>query len=385
MITDTYIKLKKTEEINDWNHKKNDMSLKWNYQLEYIFILNYYFMFELKKREMYWSWILIIISTLASVLSIVDTEHEIVSVTAKYTLTFFSIITALIAAYIKRENYVERIKNIDRYVQKVGNVKTEISLVMQCKPWNRILYDNFIDKFKDTITSLFSYPPPISPLEFKNTVYKLTKFYPELIIDTYPWYIKDKIHETEFYKMTMWGQRVLESYYIHYYKNFYKKIIYCYICRMGCSKCCRHKESSVFIDPDKYNINQIDKMRQDKKYRIEREKKLMVDNLALIKQKKAYELEKKALLEAKTSRYQSEILCSQMCNMDDISISINNIDDIDDNDQNNIIETQDIVGILLNNTNVSQKDNTNVSQKDNTNVSQKDNTNVSQKDNQNER
>ena len=44
----------------------------------------------------------------------------------KYVVTFFSIITSLIAAYMKKENYVERIKEMDRYIQKVGIIHMQL-------------------------------------------------------------------------------------------------------------------------------------------------------------------------------------------------------------------------------------------------------------------
>ena len=37
---------------------------------------------------------------------------------------------------MKKENFVERIKEMDRYIQKVGHIHIEIDNILQCKPWN---------------------------------------------------------------------------------------------------------------------------------------------------------------------------------------------------------------------------------------------------------
>ena len=93
---------------------------------------------------------------------------------------------------------------MDRYTQKVGQVCTELTSIMNSKPWNRMEYSSFIDKYKEQITSLFSFPPPISPKEFKETVYKLTIYHPELIRETFPWFKKVKVGKIELYEMTDW-------------------------------------------------------------------------------------------------------------------------------------------------------------------------------------
>ena len=70
----------------------------------------------------------------------------------------------------------------------------------------------FIDKYQNETTALLAAPPPMSPYEFKSTVYQLTKYYPELIINTFPWYVKKKFGDVEYYEMTDWGEKILLSY-----------------------------------------------------------------------------------------------------------------------------------------------------------------------------
>ena len=168
LFTESYIELKQSNQINGWNFQRTKNVIDWRDSLEYSYVVNYYFMFYLKKRESGWSWILIVFSSICSVLTIIHTDIIILKSFVSYILSVLAITTSLIAAYVKKENYVERIKDMDRYTQKVGQVCTELTGIMDSKPWNRMKYTIFIDKYKEQITALFSFPPPISPVEFKK-------------------------------------------------------------------------------------------------------------------------------------------------------------------------------------------------------------------------
>ena len=84
-------------------------------------------------------------------------------------------------------------------------------------------YSSFIDKYKEQITPLFSFPP-ISPMEFKKTVYKLTKYHPELIRKTFPG-LKKLNRKIEYYEMTDWGEKILKSYNQQKYNKFCYRVI----------------------------------------------------------------------------------------------------------------------------------------------------------------
>ena len=249
LFSKSFIDLKKAGQINGWNYRRNKIVRDWKNKLEYLYVVNYYFMFELKKKESKLSWILIVISSICSFLTVSNTNDLIFGYLVTYCLSFLSITTALIAAFIKKENFVERIKNMDRYTQKIGKINTEIGEVLNSKPWNRITFEAFNDKYKEEIVNLFSYPPPISPIEFKNTVFKLTKYHTELINDTFPWFQLDKVGDIEYYKMTPWGKQVLNSYYNYEYRNFIKKCL--------CSRCCNNDNKNLFMNYINYNKNLI--------------------------------------------------------------------------------------------------------------------------------
>ena len=225
-----YIELKKSLEINGWDYKKEEQVKDWRNELEYRYIVNYYFMYTLKNKESLLSWILIVISTIAASVSIFNSSIGIIDAVLTYSLTGLSIITSLLAAYMKKENYVERIKEIDRYTQKVGFICNEISTILYNDPWNRKNYEEFMDKHYNTIQDILSYPPPISPIEFKLTVYNLTKNYSELIRNKWPWFEKRNIGEILTYMhMTDWGRNVLISYKKYKYTScFYK--LFCNCC-----------------------------------------------------------------------------------------------------------------------------------------------------------
>ena len=46
---------------------------------------------------------------------------------------------------------------MDRYTQKVGQVCTELTGIMDSKPVNRMSYASLVDKYKEQITALFSF------------------------------------------------------------------------------------------------------------------------------------------------------------------------------------------------------------------------------------
>ncbi len=259
LFTESYIELKQSNQINGWNFQRTKNVIDWRDSLEYSYVVNYYFMFHLKKRESVWSWILIVLSSICSVLTIIHTDIVILKLFVSYLLSLLAIMTSLIAAYVKKENYVERIKNMDRYTQKVGQVCTELTGIMDSKPWNRMKYTIFIDKYKEQITALFSFPPPISPVEFKKTVYKLTKYHPELIREKYPWFRKVTVGKLEYYEMTDWGKNILDSYYEYKYDKCYRRICLC--------TCNNPHKHSKFYNPNKYNSDLLYFLTEEKKFK----------------------------------------------------------------------------------------------------------------------
>lgn len=238
LLNKTYVDLERAEEVNGWSKRKKKHVCDWQNELEYLYTVNWFFLYELKDMEGFWSWVIIVISTITSTLSLIDLDSIgwfESDLWVKGATSAFSVATTLIAAWIKKENYVERIKNIDRYIQRISKLNKEIGAVISKPSWDRLEYTKFLEIYEPQTTRLLADPPPMSPEELKGAVWKLTKFYPELVKDTYPWYEKDEIGE---YIVTHWGQDILRTYDAVYYKTCVRKVCGLYYCKC---KCCRRK------------------------------------------------------------------------------------------------------------------------------------------------
>ena len=249
LLNDTYIAMEKAEELNGWSSRKKKGILEWKNLIEFQFTVNWFFVYDLKKKEGWWSWLIIVISTITSTLSLVRPSDMYAKYLAEWFLSFFSIITTLVAAWLKKQNYVDRIKNIDRYIQKLSKLNVEIEYALTKPPWERKPYEKFIEIYETEIVQLLSSPPPMAPEEFKTAVWQLTRFYPELVKDTYPWYSKT---DDGVYIMTEWGENILKTYDAVYYSSFCRKIFSCYYCTCKCFSsrlmCCCQEESNYITN-----------------------------------------------------------------------------------------------------------------------------------------
>ena len=87
LFTKSFIELKQANQLNGWNFQRTKNVIEWRDQLEYSYAVNYYFMFHLKKRESVWSWILIVLSSICSVLTIIQTDIIILRTIVNYGLS----------------------------------------------------------------------------------------------------------------------------------------------------------------------------------------------------------------------------------------------------------------------------------------------------------
>ena len=81
---------------------------------------------------------------------------------------------------MKKQKYVDRINNCDRYLNKIGSVIDNLEMVLIQDPNDRITYLEFKDKHMNKIKELVS-TPPMSPSEQKYCVFQITVNYPEII------------------------------------------------------------------------------------------------------------------------------------------------------------------------------------------------------------
>lgn len=260
---------------NGWTSEKQNIARKWINKLQYEGHVSYFFVYNLKWYEGLWSWIIIVISTLTSALSLVqldETRYTYVNSGIKVALSIAAIITTLLAAWIKKENYAGRIQETDRYLQKIQKLTTECDHILTQDIEYRISYNDYVEEYQQSVINLLAATVPMSPEEYKKAVYNITKYYPESVQNLWPWYeIKHLSGKIYYHEMTDFGNDVLKSYTQIKYKSFLYKILCCYYCQ---SKCCEQKTVSVFTDPINYNKYEIDKQIKLINYKDRIEKKL---------------------------------------------------------------------------------------------------------------
>ena len=214
--------------INGWTKQNQTYFRYCLHRLKYYRIINNFFFFELKRIEGHLSWSIIVLSSLSSVLSLVNTNENIFPnsvVIVKWGLVLLTLFTTLIGSYIKKQQFIDRINNIDRYLQQLNHCVEELNITFILEPNKRESYDEFCKKYIPLIKNLSVSPASFSPSEWKHTVYMITKHYPELIhVDgsneelLWPWfYMEDnetisKFPENKRRAESQFGEKVMKSY-----------------------------------------------------------------------------------------------------------------------------------------------------------------------------
>ncbi len=256
--------IKSKDKNNGWNDKI-DLNIDiFVMKLKYNRSINNFYYHNLKSKEGFYSWWIIIISTLTTTLTgLSNIEEEPFThffLIIQITLGLFSICTTLIAAWVKKQQFVERINNIDRFVQKINILIEEIEIQLIRIPEDRMKYEEFKTKYDSIISECLAVTPNISPKEWKNTVYTITKYYPEIIapdnIDEnklWPWFgydisvSKDK-KITKLRPPTNFGNIVLDTYHTLTYKGII--INKCLCCCCNKNKKLKYLENHEFRKKD---------------------------------------------------------------------------------------------------------------------------------------
>ena len=176
---------------NGWTKRKARNLKRWKDELEYNWIINIFLVYDLKDTESMLNWIIILISTISSSLSVVqfgDSYYSWLELYLKSGLSVSTILTTLIAAWLKKNNYVERINELDKYLHKTMKLYYELESISLINVEERMLYAIFEEKYNGTIISLFADAPSYSPYKYKKILYNVTKYYPELVAKKSPWY-----------------------------------------------------------------------------------------------------------------------------------------------------------------------------------------------------
>ena len=193
--------------------------------LSYMSLVYHFYFFKLKKIEGYWSWAIIVLSSLTSALSLFQYHEEKpeLDLIVKIFLTTFSLIITLISAWLKKQNYVERIAEIGKYSIKINKLKNTVKSILEEPIDTRILYKDFQLEHKKNIIEYISNRPLISPYEWKETVYIISKYYPELAAYEFPWN-----------KVDGYGGHFMNTFKKLKYNTCWKRIKNCYYCKSKC-------------------------------------------------------------------------------------------------------------------------------------------------------
>ena len=94
-----------------------------------------------------------------------------------FNLSVSTILTTLIAAWLKKNNYVERINELDKYLHKTMKLYYELESISLMNIEERMLYAIFEEKYNDTIISLFADSPSYSPYKYKKILQSTTQLH----------------------------------------------------------------------------------------------------------------------------------------------------------------------------------------------------------------
>lgn len=171
--------------IQRWSKTKKHRLQKCLWKLKYNRIISSFYLDHLKKSEEKFSWWIIVISTITSGLTVANNVEDIpfknYDIYINSALTLTSMGTSLIAAWIKKQRFVERINEIDKYLININSLCEEIDVQFMLLEKDRIPYKEFKEKYLPQITNYVSTNPMIPPNEWKRCVKEITLKYPQLI------------------------------------------------------------------------------------------------------------------------------------------------------------------------------------------------------------
>lgn len=173
------------EEIEKWSKHKKHRLHKILWKLKYNRIVSLFYLDNLRKKEDYWSWLIIVVSTFTSGITVANNvENEPIKnyhIIINIMLTVSSMGTSLIAAWMKKQKFVEKINEIDKYLLGINKLCEELEIQFSLLEGDRLSYKEFKTKFIPEITKFVSNNPMIPPDQWKKCVREITLKYPELI------------------------------------------------------------------------------------------------------------------------------------------------------------------------------------------------------------
>ena len=169
----------------------------WYNELNFYSKVYQYFGEIIKDKEGMFGWWIILISSFSSFITLISLEpfnltevHNIYYNWGKSVLlAFLSLTTTLIAAWVKKKGYMNRIQIIDKRINRLEKFLGKIDYQLRLVPYNkRDNYFDFIAEMRDEYTELSIYTDILRPAEFTYTVYLITRFNSPMVKNTWPWY-----------------------------------------------------------------------------------------------------------------------------------------------------------------------------------------------------
>ena len=224
--------------LKPWLIETNqELIMEWYEELSYINVVLQFFAEKMKETESELGWWIIIITSLMSFLTLLDFHklnfgnlfNDHYELYKTIFLSLLSITCTLIAAWKKKKNYIKRIKDADKRIYDIELLTGIIHYEYRKPLRSKIGFVEFTDKYFVQVNNFKTYTTLISPSEWKETIYKITKEHPNYIRYQYPWYTRENKPDVE------WGKNVIKNYEATTYLGYCSKIFSCYFCS---SKCC---------------------------------------------------------------------------------------------------------------------------------------------------
>ena len=137
----------KIDDNNEWTDIKRYRFQKCLWKLKYNRIVSTFYLSNLKKREQKWSWMIIVIATLTSGLTVANNvENEPFNNYNTYiniTLNISSMTTSLIAAWIKKQGFIEKINETDKYLLNINSLCEELEIQLSLLNNDKASYSDF--------------------------------------------------------------------------------------------------------------------------------------------------------------------------------------------------------------------------------------------------
>ena len=170
---------------DSWSNRKKHRLHRSLWKLKYNRIVSSFYLDSLKRREEWWSWMIIVISTVTSGFTVANNVEkapfETYNIIINSVLTTSSMMTSLIAGWIKKQGFVDKINEIDKYLIDLNRLCEELEIQFSLIEDDRMPYSEFKHKYVPEITKFVSTNPSIPPNEWKDAVREITLKYPELV------------------------------------------------------------------------------------------------------------------------------------------------------------------------------------------------------------